>query len=114
MSAYERFDDEILKKAAAGSDGHPTEINVVLLASEYRIPVAHVTERLLGMQEAGLIRLSVPRDKVERSRHDYHDADSFFFNKTNTGYVRIRLLSRGAELLYETARRPIGFASERA
>lgn len=110
MNAYEQFRSEILKRASVGDGDRPVHVKVMVLANEFRLPLAHVREQLVNMEQLGFIRLSAWDGKRELCRASWPDDDSFFANITDSGYVRIGLLSRGAEMLLETERAAIGFA----
>lgn len=94
INPYERFRLGILEQARS-----PAEVNHYIckttwgLANEYGIPEPHVREELLRLAKAGFIEL-------------WSDAHTLF-----DGYFNIRLLSAGGELLSQTAKSAIGFAS---
>jgi hypothetical protein len=110
MNRYEVFRLGILEKAASATQmNHFITKTTSGLAHEYRIPESHIREELLGLVGAGLISLSAWDGKRERPYNEWPSADALFSNTTDGGYVRIRLLSAGGELLSKTPKSPIGF-----
>lgn len=110
MNRYEDFRVGILEQArSAAQANHYITKNTWGLASEYGIPESHVREELLRLAELGLIELSAWDGERERQHNEWADADSLFSN--TTGYVHIRLLSAGGELLSKTPKSPIGFTA---
>ncbi len=112
MNKYETFRRAIIKKAAVtASYDRPIHLRTFILATEYGISERHVCEQLAQLAAEGLISLAAWDGHRERPFSEWPDADSFFFNRSDNGYVRIRLRSPGAELLAELPKAPIGFES---
>ena len=110
MNKYEAFRNGLLKKASQFS-GVDTLFftNSSMLSVEFHIPEPHVREQLLEFVETHLIRLTAWDGIRESPYSEWPDGDSFFFNRTDGGYIRIRLLRAGGELLSELPKAPIGF-----
>jgi hypothetical protein len=113
MNRYDALRRGILEKAAqtATLDGHSTHVSTLGLGAEFNIPESHVRAQLLEFAKMNLISLVVWDGERERPYNDWPDADSFFFNRTDGGYVRIRLLIAGGELLSKLPKTPIGFVA---
>lgn len=110
MNKYETFRQAILKRAAlASSYAKPTHVRTFLLAAEFDIPEEHIREQLTQLLAEGLISLAAWDGRCELPYSEWSDADSFFFNRSDNGYVRISLRSPGAELLSELPKGPLGF-----
>jgi hypothetical protein len=113
MNKYETSRRAILEKAAVtASSGHPIHVRVSSLAAEYGIPDSHVCEQLTQLASEGFISLVAWDGRRERPISEWPDADSFFFNRSDTGYIRICLRSSGAELLSELPKAPLGFGAK--
>jgi hypothetical protein len=110
MNKYESFRQAIIKKAAVpASHGGPIHVRSSLLAAEHDIPEEHIREQLTQLLAEGLISLAAWDGRRERPFSEWPNADSFFFNRSDTGYVRIWLRSPGAELLSELPKAALGF-----
>ena len=110
MNKYEAFRNGLLKNASLFSGVDNLYFtNSTKLSIEYGIPEPHVREQLLEFVEAHLIRLTAWYGIRERPYSEWPDGDSFFFNRTDGGYIRIRLRRAGGELLSELPKAPIGF-----
>jgi hypothetical protein len=112
MNKYEAFRNGLLKRASqfTGVD------NLFFtsssgLSAEFGIPEPHVREQLLEFAAAGLMRLTAWDGIRERPYDEWPDGDSFFFNRSDGGYIRIRLLRAGGELVSELPKEPIGFVA---
>ena len=70
-----------------------------------------VREQLLRFAADKVIGLTAWDGLRERPYNEWPDMDSFFFNWSDGGYVRIRVLSAGGELLSSLPKAPIGFAA---
>jgi len=110
MDNYENFRQGILKDVEK-FDSHSRHFRVCILSTDYGIPESHVCEQLIGMAAAHLIHLAAWDGRGERAIQEWPDQDSFFYNRTDHGYVRVRILSAGAELLSKLPKAPIGFAA---
>jgi DNA-binding GntR family transcriptional regulator len=110
MNKYESFRRAIIEKASVpASSGGPIHVRSFLLAAEHNIPEEHAREQLRQLEAEGLIRLAAWDGRRERPYSEWPDADLFFFNRTDHGYVRIWLRSPGAELLSQLPKGPLGF-----
>jgi hypothetical protein len=110
MNKYETFRRDIIEKASVtASSGRPIHVRSSLLAAENNIPEEHVREQLAQLVAEGLLKLAAWDGRRERPYSEWRDADSFFFNRSDSGYVRIWLRSPGAELLSELRKGPLGF-----
>jgi hypothetical protein len=110
MNKYETFRRSIIEKASVtASSGGPIHVRSSLLAAEHGIPEEHVREQLTQLVAEGFIRLAAWDGRRERPYSEWPDADLFFFNRTDHGYIRMWLRSPGAELLSELPKGPLGF-----
>jgi hypothetical protein len=109
MNKYESFRRAIIAKGAVTVSYGPIHVRTSSLAAEYGIPEIHVCEQLTQLVTEGLISLAAWDGHCERPFSEWPDPDSFFFNRADNGYVRLRLRSPGAELLSELPRAPLGF-----
>jgi hypothetical protein len=112
MNKYETLRRGILEKAAlmAAHNGS-RHVNTYGLGAEFGIPENHVRQELIRLAKQNLISLVAWDGERERPYDEWPDADSFFFNTTDGGHVRIRLLSAGGELLSKLPKLPIGFVA---
>jgi len=112
MKKYEAFRNGLLKKAGlfVGND-HLYFTSSSSLSVEFDIPEPHVREQLVELAEQHLISLTVWEGIRERPYDEWPDADSFFFNRSDGGYIRIRLLRAGGELVSELPKEPVGFVA---
>jgi hypothetical protein len=114
MNRYEDFRRGILEKARAATQcNHYISVTTWGLANEYAVPEAHVREELLKLAQLGLIFLSAWDGERERPYDAWPDVDSLFSSTADGGYVRIRLLSAGGEVLSKAPKSPIGFSASR-
>lgn len=115
MNKYESFRRKFLEKIAwtASAATTPTPVSTWGLFAEFDIPESHVREELLRLAKHGLINLVAWDGTRERPYNEWPDADSLFVNKTDGGFVRVRLLSAGGEFLASLPKRPIGFVASR-
>jgi hypothetical protein len=112
MNRYDALRRGILEKAAlTAAHNGSMHVNTYGLAAEFHIPENHVREELIGLAKQNLISLVAWDGERERPYNEWPDADSFFFNKADGGYVRIRLLIAGGELLSKLPKTPIGFVA---
>lgn len=112
MNKYEAFRNGLLKNASlfAGND-HLYFTSSYKLSVEFGIPEPHVREQLVELTEQGLISLTAWEGIRERPYYEWPDADSFFFNRSDGGYIRIRLLRAGGELVANLPKERIGFVA---
>jgi hypothetical protein len=100
MNRYEEFRIRILERAATATPSKPyLSVVTQALANHHGIPHSHIREELLWLAQAECIELSAWDGERERPYDDWVDVDSLFSNTTDKGHVRLRLLSRGRELL---------------
>jgi hypothetical protein len=107
MNRYESLRIGILRKAAAFLDC-TLYANTYSLGVEYGVPEPHVREQLLRLAEEKLIALTARDGAKERQYTEWPDKESFFFD---VGYVQVRLLSEGGELLSSLPKAPLGFVA---
>lgn len=112
MNKYEVLRKGFLKNASqfAGND-HLYFTSSSKLSVEFDIPEPHVREQLVELAEQGLISMTAWEGIRERHYYEWPDADSFFFNRSDGGYIRIRLLRAGGELVSALPKAPIGFVA---
>jgi hypothetical protein len=100
MSLYEEFRLRILERAASANPPNPyVQVTARGLANKHGIPRIHIQSDLLCLAEFGFMSLSVWDGERERPYDAWPDANSFFSNTSDNRRVRIRLLSKGQELL---------------
>jgi hypothetical protein len=110
MNRYEQFRLAILEQAqSATSVNHHIMKTSWGLANQYGIPEPHVCEELIQLAVLGLISLTAWDGERERPYNEWPTEDSLFSNTTDSGHVRIRLLSAGGELLSKSPKSRIGF-----
>jgi hypothetical protein len=112
MNRYEEFRMRILERAATATQSKPY-ISVVTraLANQRGIPQSRIRDELIRLVNWGSISLSAWDGERERAHDEWPDADSLFSNATDSGHVRIRLLSRGWELLFKAPPSWVGSAT---
>lgn len=112
MNKYEAFRNSLLKKASFFDRINSLYFaNSCQLSIEFGIPEPHVREQLLEFAAAGLIRLTAWDGLRERPCKEWPDGDSFFFNRSDGGSIRIRLLRAGGELVADLPKERIGFVA---
>jgi len=100
MNRYEEFRIRILERAATATQSKPYVSVAAQALANHGIPPSHVREELLQLAQTECIALSAPgAASANGPQEAWVDADSLFSNTTDKGYVRIRLLAAGAELL---------------
>ncbi len=114
MNKYESFRRRFLEKIAWTSSANtPMPVTTWGLFAEFDIPESHVREELTRLANEGYISLVAWDGTRERPYNEWPDAESLFANTTDSGHVRIRLLSAGGEFLASLPKRPIGFVASR-
>jgi hypothetical protein len=113
MNKYDALRRGILEKAAqtATLNGQSTHVSTLGLGVQFGVPENHVREQLIEFAKLNRISLVAWDGERERPYDEWPDGDSFFSNKTDGGYVRIRLLIAGGELLSKLPKTPIGFVA---
>ncbi len=119
MTVFEKMTIDLLLGAKAAHDD--LRIRTPELAHKYGVEERFVREKLVDLHAQKLIRLSAWDDNAVRDKpfDEWPDSDSFFAIRWDSGYKRVRLLVRGAELLetlsatveLEPPKRAIGFHS---
>jgi hypothetical protein len=110
MTNYEECRLDILRRAKLALPYEYLVVNTWLEADRYKIPEPHVREILLKLAQGELIALEKWDSERVRPISEWKSVDAFF-NSTHEGFVRVRLLSRGGELL-EKQTSPIGFTAK--
>jgi len=114
MNKYESFRRGLLEKAAlTSSSNSPIHLTTWGLFAEFDIPESHVREELIQLANEGFISLVAWDGTRERPYNEWPDADSFFSNTTDSGHLRVRLLSAGGELLSSLPKGRFGLAASR-
>ncbi|MGO4883480.1 MAG: hypothetical protein ACLP59_22070 [Bryobacteraceae bacterium] len=110
MSKHERLRRRILESQRCNPSGC-IHYGASQLSTEFGIPESEVREILIEMYEGGLIRLAAWnwQQAEEREFRDWPDAEAFFTSRDDSGYVRVRVLAPGSELLSKMPKRRIGF-----
>jgi hypothetical protein len=119
MTKFDKMRIGLLLRAKDATDD--ARILVHEIAYEYGVEVRFVRETLVDLHTQKLIRLSAWDDNEVRDKpfDEWPRDDSFFAARWDSGYKRVRLLVRGAELLEklsvtvgpEPPKRSIGFHS---
>jgi hypothetical protein len=111
MNSYENFKRGLLRDLAKPGMDSERFFQHWQLARDYDIPDAHVRELLLRWASEGLIAIRAWDGVQLREWHRWQPADDLFFNTTDGGYVRIKLLAAGAALVEDLPKREIGFVT---
>jgi len=116
MTKYEKFEEDVM--AVAPAEVVPN-CHFSLMTTEEgakrQIPEPHIREMLISMCKRELIHLSIFDGQRECSIQEWltkgQNQDSFFYNRTDSGRVRIRLLLAGAAYRDMPKRGTIGFVA---
>jgi hypothetical protein len=111
MNSYENFKKGFLIELAKPGMADERSFQTWTLARDYGIPDAHVRELLLQWASERLIMIRAYDGTQLRPWHQWTNLDDLFFNRTDSGYVRIKLLAAGAALVEDLPARPIGFVT---
>lgn len=117
MTKYEEFELNVLSVAPAEvAPNCHFGLSTTEEGAKRQIPEPHVREVLVGMCRREMIHMSIFDGQRECSVQEWvnrsQNLDSFFFNKTDSGRVRIRLLVAGVEQRERLAsKKAIGFAA---
>jgi hypothetical protein len=111
MNSYESFKKGFLISIAKPGVKDEQSFKTWKLANEYGIPEAHVRELLLRWASELLIMIQAYDGAQVRPWNQWLSEDALFFNETDNGYVRIKLLAAGAALVEDLPARSIGFAN---
>jgi hypothetical protein len=96
---------------ALGAKPEPAHIHPPVLANEFQIYHTDVEHQLVRMAEGGLLALSAWDGSREKPYQGWPE-DSFFKNRQDAGYVRVRILLEGELYLSRVSKAPIGFAAK--
>ncbi len=117
MSRNEEFRQHILDIAPAGDAPHGSHVCIRASEESHKFTIAepHIVQLTVEMWRSGLVSLNIWDGQRECPLEDWISrggtADSFFHNRTDSGYVRVRLLAAGDEEKERLGREPIGFAA---
>jgi hypothetical protein len=118
MKGHEEFEHHLLTNAPETvSPNGNLGLRPVAEVNRFHIPEAHIVQLTVEMWHSGLVSLHIWDGQRECSLQDWlrrggneHD---FFYNTTDTGYVRVRLLAAGAAAKNRRRQGPIGFVAHR-
>ena len=118
MKSHEEFEHYLLTNAPetvppSGNLG----LRPVAEVNRFHISEAHIVQLAVEMWHSGLVSLHIWEGQRECSLQDWlgrggNDHD-FFYNTTDGGCVRVRLLAAGAAAKNRRRQGPIGFAAHR-
>jgi hypothetical protein len=114
MNQCEIFQRTILQRIAVctlnvGLRLDPIHVRTHDLSFEFGILEPRVCEELLDLAANRRIEMAAWDGQRERPYDQWPTAKAFFHNKTDKGYVRISLLSRGSALVAELPKARLGF-----
>ena len=112
MSSYQNFMDRFLADLAIHSPGQTLQHRHMELSMRYQIPDVDVRELLPQWAHQGYIRLEAWDGARVRDWSEWPDLNSFFFNSTDAGHVRITLLAPGREHAELVKKKAIGFTAD--
>jgi hypothetical protein len=111
MNSYENFKKGFLTDLAKPGMGEERHYQHWQLATNYGISDAHARELLIQWAAERLIAIRCYDGARLRAWHEWEDVDDMFFNSTDAGYIRVKLLAAGAALVEDFPARPIGFVT---
>jgi hypothetical protein len=111
MNSFENFKKGFLTDLAKPGMGDERHYQHWQLARNYGISDAHARELLIQWAAERLIAIRCYDGEHLRSWHEWEDVDDMFFNATDSGHIRVKLLAAGAALVEDLPARPIGFAT---
>ena len=117
MKRHEEFEHHLLSIAPAENSPHGNSIcfRPSVEANNFDIPEAHIVQLTVEMWRRDLVSLHIWDGRAECSLQDWlnrsETVDAFFHNRTDNGYVRVRLLAAGAKEKDRPRRQPIGFVA---
>lgn len=110
MNSHERFRTSFLSDLKQlDEDGR--HVTTTALSLQYQIPEPYIRQLLLELVGDGLISIGAYDGHHVRQWDLWGTPEELFFNKTDNGHVRVKLLAKGAEYLEDHPRRPIGFTA---
>jgi hypothetical protein len=96
---------------ALGAKHEYTCIHPPALANEVQLYYTDVEHKLVRMAEGRLIALSAWDGSRDKPYQEWTDESSFFRNRRDAGYARVRILPDGELFLSRVSKAPIGFAA---
>jgi hypothetical protein len=111
LNSIEDFKRGFLKALRPSENGEEIFFNSLKLSRQYGISEPHVQEALIEMVENRLISIGAYDGAGVRPLHQWESARDLFFNTTDGGNFRAKILVVGAELFQELPKRKIGFAT---
>ena len=97
MTSYENFMNRFFADLAIHSPGQEIHYKPAQLEQTYHVPEIDIRECLPQWAHQGLIQLRAWDGHTSRHWNEWPDLDSFFFNQTDAGNVRVTLLAAGRE-----------------
>jgi hypothetical protein len=116
MKNREDFEQALLSRAPATvSPNEDLSLRPGHEANRFQIPEADIVQLTVGMWQRGLISLHTWNGQRECSLQGWLDRGGteyeFFYNRTDSGHVRVRLLAAGAAEKDRLRQAKIGFAA---
>jgi len=109
LNSYENFKKAFLADLAKPGMAAERYYQHQQLARQYGIQEAHVRELLIQWAEEGLISISHWDGSRARPWNEWPTPDDMFFNTTDAGHIRVKLLAAGAALVEDLPASQIGF-----
>ena len=97
---------------ALGAKPEPAHVHPPVLANEIQLYHTDVEHKLVRMTEGGLVAISSWDGSRDKPYQEWLDEKSFFKNRQDSGYVRVRILPEGELYLSRLTKAPIGFAAK--
>jgi hypothetical protein len=91
--------------------GDERRFQTLKLSRDYGISEAHVQEMLIGLASDGRISVCAYDGRQVRLWHRWENTNNMFFNTTDGGDIRVKILAAGAELVEDLPKSKIGFAT---
>ena len=99
MTSDETFMNRFFTDLAIHSPGQEIHYKPGQLEQTYQVPVIDIRQLLLQWAHQGFIQLRAWDGQASRHWNEWPDLDSFFFNQTDAGNVRVTLLAAGRKLV---------------
>ncbi len=97
MTSDENFMNRFFADLATHSLGQELHYKSVQLGETYNVPDIDVRQLLPQWAHQGFIELRAWDGQLSRHWNEWPDLNSFFFNQTDAGNVRVTLLAPGRE-----------------
>jgi hypothetical protein len=118
MKGHEEFEHHLLTNAPETvPPGGNLGLRPLDEVNRFQISEAQIVQLTIEMWQGGLLSLHIWDGQGECSLQDWlrraGNEHEFFYNTTDSGYVRVRLLAAGAAAKNRRRQGPIGFVAHR-